>query len=322
MELMSQFTESSSNNHGKTKLKKKKKRPASASLGQEQDIKRQLTVDDEGERLTAKPQSGDSQHTDSVSTEEYDSDESGEQYSDEDDDVMDSVIDNNPNNSVIVQSEEVDVDTHAPLSPSSLAAWVDDIFCRDYIVDPPVQHLDAVADKFATTLTSWCRVPPKKDEIKEMFKEALVPVNVEGLHPVKINESLYRKLPLKARINDQRLRELNTFLAWGTGPLAAIFNELCNIETLLNCECKNKIHLNEENVLVIGKTKVNFPDMCRSLGKSIHLLTAAHSNLLQCRKVSLWGYIDKKFHYLTRDTNPMTCELLGSDLEQKIFGLT
>ena len=151
-----------------------------------------------------------------------------------------------------------------------------------------------------------------------MFKEALVPINVEGLHLVKINDSLYRKLPLKARINDQRLRGLNTFLARGTGPLAEIFNQLCNIEALLKADCKNKITLNDSNVLVIENTMINFTDMRRCLGKSIRLLTAAHFNILQRRKVSLHAYIDKKFHYLTRETNPVTSELLGSDLEQKI----
>ena len=165
MQLMSQFTDSGSNKVGKTQLKKRKKCRAPNPPSFDRDVKCQLTVDDEGERLTTKPQSssGAPQHKDSVSTEEYDSEELGEEYSDEDEDLMDNVIDKNPNNSVNVQSQEVDTGVHGSLSPSSLAAWVDDIFSRDYIVDPPIRHLEAVADKFASTLTSWCRVPPKKD---------------------------------------------------------------------------------------------------------------------------------------------------------------
>ena len=31
-----------------------------------------------------------------------------------------------------------------------------------------------------------------------MFKQVLVPINAEGLYPVKINEPVFRKLPLRA----------------------------------------------------------------------------------------------------------------------------
>ena len=62
--------------------------------------------------------------------------------------------------------------------------------------------------------------------------------------------------------------------------------------------------------------------MRRFLGKSLKLLTSVHANLLLKRKVSLRPYLDRKFHHLTRESNPVTTLLLGGDLEQKISEVT
>ena len=61
----------------------------------------------------------------------------------------------------------------------------------------------------------------------------MTPINVEGLMPVKINDGLYCKLPFKARVNDQRLRGLNTFITRGCGPLVSVFHELCTLEAAI-----------------------------------------------------------------------------------------
>ena len=58
------------------------------------------------------------------------------------------------------------------------------------------------------------------------------------------------------------------------------------------------------------------------LGKSLKLLSATHVNLLVRRKVALCPYLDRRFHYLTRESNPVSTLLLGGDLEQKIADLT
>ena len=114
-----------------------------------------------------------------------------------------------------------------------------------------------------------------------MFKQALVPINVEGLYPVRINDALYKKLPFKARVADQRLRGLNTFLARGMGPLVSIFNELCNIESAAKSATnKSVVKLDEDGKLILDSVTIDFVDMKSFLGKSLRLLSAAHSNLL------------------------------------------
>ena len=70
--------------------------------------------------------------------------------------------------------------------------------------------------------------------------------------------------------------------------------------------------------LKIDNMTLDITDLRRKSGDSIRLLTSAHSNIFISRKVSLHPYLDKKFHYLTKDSNPVTSLLLGGDLEQKI----
>ena len=316
---MAQFA--SKNNNGK----KRKRKHASAAIGKAPSPKCQLRVGEDDETFTMVHPEGDNNPED-VSNDGYDSDNSLEQYSDDEVEDMENVIDAdiNINKSAVSDDNNTNegdgiITKHAPPTPSTIAAKADDIFCRDYVVDPPILHLKPVSETLACTLTTWCRVPPKKDEVKDMFKASLVPINVEGLHPVCINDSLYRKLPMTAKINDQRLWGINTFLARGTGPLAEIFNDFFQIEAGLKYTSeKLNIQINNKSEIVVDGLTIDFPGFCCLLGRSICLLTAAHSNILQHRKVSLRTYIDKKFHYLTRESNPVTTLLLGNDLEQKI----
>ena len=291
MELMSQFAANNTN----SVIGKKKRRKASAALGKAPSPKRQLTVSEDNKSFTMVSQAGDN-NADDVSNDDYDSDNSLEEYLDEDVEYMENVIDQNANKSIVSDVKNDNdigdmVTSHAPPSPSTIAARADDIFCRDYIVDPPVLHLKPISETLATTLTTWCCVPPKKEEIKEMFKASLVPINVEGLHPVHINESLYRKLPMKAKINDQRLHGLNTFLACGTGPLAEIFNDFCQIEAGLKYMTdKSNMRVTNNAEIVIDGLTIDFPGIRHLLGRSIHPLTAAHSNILQKRKSLSLGF--------------------------------
>ena len=265
-----------------------------------------------------------------------------EGFSDSDRDVMNNLIDgsddensevefaNNSDrednasvgpNDTSTQGEELSQigDSHRPLSPTSISAKADDIFCRDYVVDPPLLHLHPVSETLAATFTEWCRVTPKKDEIKDMFKKALIPINVEGLYPVRINEPVFRKLPLKAKIQDQHLRGLNTFLARGTGPVLSIFNDLCQMEAAISSSsASTNISINDSKQLMIDGMTIDFKDMRVKLGHALRLLSTAHSVLLQRRRASLRPYLDFKFQYLTRESNPVTTLLLGGDLELKV----
>ena len=84
----------------------------------------------------------------------------------------------------------------------------------------------------------------------------LSPPNVEGLQPVKINEILYQKLPLKAKINDQRLRGMNSYLLAGIGPLISILDGLIDFEASTKMLGDNDT-LNLEDGVFASKTIKN-----------------------------------------------------------------
>ena len=134
---------------------------------------------------------------------------------------------------------------------------VDAILDRGYGGASPRKTLPGVSPKLVEVVTNLMRVPPKREAIREMFKEALLPKNVDGLLPVKINEVLYHRLPFRAKINDQRLRGINTYFARGVGPL------LLAMDSLKKAECAvedGKVSIQDEELL-LGTVKVDFKQL-------------------------------------------------------------
>ena len=68
----------------------------------------------------------------------------------------------------------------------------------------------------------------------------------------------------------------------------------------------------------VGNTSINFETLRNQLGNSIRLGSAALSIIHQRRKSNLKMHIDNKFHYLTRDSNPVMSLLFGDNVEQSI----
>ena len=80
-------------------------------------------------------------------------------------------------------------------------------------------------------------VVPSRDKVKDLFKQCMLPTNVPGLNPVYINDLLYEKLSFTYHLNDQKLRGINAFFAWGLRPLVSVWDQILKWEsTLLNRE--------------------------------------------------------------------------------------
>ena len=90
---------------------------------------------------------------------------------------------------------------------------MDAILAHDFGGEEPKETLPPMGEKLALITTDWMHTTPKHEKIHELFRDTLIPPNVEGLAPVHINEMLYQKLPFKAKLNDQRLRGINTYFA-------------------------------------------------------------------------------------------------------------
>ena len=193
---------------------------------------------------------------------------------------------------------------------------VDAIVAREYRGATPKLCLPAVSPKLAELVNSWMCVAPKREHIKEMFANALVPENVESLLPVKINEALYVRLPFKAKFNDQRLRGINTFFSRGVGPLLSAIDKLMQAEGLLNTT-KSATTV-DKTVLTIDDFKIDLKQVRVWLGNALHILAVGNSVVLLKRRNLLKPYLDQKFHGLLKPSNPVSQELLGPDLEQKI----
>ena len=160
-----------------------------------------------------------------------------------------------------------------------------------------------------------CSTP--QDKIKEMFKQCMLPSNVEGLHPLKLNSIVYEKLKGSFRVNDQHLPGLNTFLAQGLGLLASVWDKILKWETAM-CN-KTKVNVSRSlGVLPLENLSLNLTDMKRQLDRAIKLLATAHCVIHDRKRVQLCPFFDTKFHYLLKPGNPITSELLGDNVDQKV----
>ena len=218
--------------------------------------------------------------------------------------------------------EEVDALINCPSAPvddnvGDDNITVDSIINEDYCEDETVPQLPAIDSKLSELLTKWLRNAPSRDKIKDLFKQCMLPCNVDGLKPVRINDLLYEKLNFHYKVNDQRLRGINTYIARGLGPLISVWDNILKWETALSGE-------KEKNV-VISMSTLQLNDLCldlssirKSMSQGLRLLCTAHSVVLLKRKQQLKSFFDPKFHYLLKHTNPVTEELLGDNVDLRI----
>ena len=205
---------------------------------------------------------------------------------------------------------------------SQEARALDSILTEEYCEEVPPVGLPPIDEHLSKILTKWLRVLPSKEKTKELFKQCLLPENVPGLKPVRINDLLYEKLSFNYKINDQKLRGINTFLARGLGPLISVWDRILKFESLLISNEKAAESLLEINhqgsLLKLGTSELDITALRRDLDKGVRLLSACHSSVLFKRRNQLKSFFDPKFHYLLRATNPITTELLGDNVDLKI----
>ena len=235
--------------------------------------------------------------------------------SSEEDGGLDNIIDQNcVDNAGEPHSDVQPNDVHSVQDVGDDVIDVNSIMSTEYGDEEPPPKLPPVSAPLATTVTKWLHVTPGREIIKNMFKDCLVPDNVKGLQLVKINEVLYQTLSLKGKKQDQKLRGINTFLARGLGPLIALLNDFVVIEGKM---IKNP-GLFPNNLIQIDNLTLNVPEVHRSIHCAVKLLSTCHSVLLTKRKHELKYYLHPKYHYLTKPSNPVTDQLLGDNVEQKV----
>ena len=131
----------------------------------------------------------------------------------------------------------------------------------------------------------------------------MLPSNVEGLKPVRINDLLYEKLSFQYKVNDQHLCGINTYFPQGLGPIISVWDQILKWETALSGNHKKKV--------TVSMSTLQMQD-----------LSAGHSVILLRQKAQMHPYFDPKFHYLLKHTKPVTSELLGDNVDVKIAEFT
>ena len=74
----------------------------------------------------------------------------------------------------------------------------------------------------------------------------------------------------------------------------------------------------DNTVLVIGESKIDLKQIRVWLRNALKILAVGNSVVLLKRYNLLKPYLDQKFHSLLKPSNPVSQELLGPDLEEKI----
>ena len=212
---------------------------------------------------------------------------------------------------------------------------LNDILEKEYGIIVPKMQTPPVSEKLAIAVSKWLRETPNREKIKELFNETAGqnPENVQGLQPGRINELLYQRLPFKAKVNDQKLRGMNSYFLRGVGLLVSLLDCLLHFEantgllvSLLDCllhfEANTSTEGNElkleDKKIWLNDCSLDIPNMRKAIHNCVHILSLGNAVCLQKRKSNLRPYLERKYHHLTQPSNPVTNDLLGSDLEGKI----
>ena len=212
--------------------------------------------------------------------------------------------------------EPNDKDNEVILANRQCNVSVDTILAREFGGEEPKPSLPPVSAGLTKVVNEWMHNTPKREKIKELFKETFLPENVDSLLLVKINEIVYQRLPFKAKVNDQRLRGINTFFVWDIGPLVSVLDRVINFESA--CDSDSVPVSLGKGVLKVNGVELDVTSLRILLSQALKLLAVGNSVVLLKQKGNLKPYLDGKFHYLLKPTNPMSNELLGPELEQKI----
>ena len=221
------------------------------------------------------------------------------------------------------EAEDIIEDGHgsgvvpSPKDTNCNSTAFDNLISDEYCEEEVVPSLPPIDEKLAIVLTKWLRVCPPREKIKEMFKECMLPSNVDGLKPVRINAIVYNRLTSEMKQNDQKLRGLNTFLARGLGPIVNIWNNILKWKANVGGHANPDVRMSM-GVIESGNLSLDITEIRQQLDKSIRLLATCHSVLVDCRRQSLCHLFDNKFAYLFKESNPATLELLGDNVDQKV----
>ena len=169
-----------------------------------------------------------------------------------------------------------------------------------------------ISEVLAKTIDQWATVVPQKEDLKVAFQDCKIPSNVSSLGPIKINDIIYNRLSPRAKEYDRKLRNTASYIKRAMGPLSYIWDSLIKAQTY-----NSKRNLNPPGIKTNDKV-IPLKDLMAAIAHAIKLLCLSNSLNLQSRKSALWSQLDLKYYPLTSQNNPVTTQLFGDNLEQRV----
>ena len=158
---------------------------------------------------------------------------------------------------------------------------LDTLIAEEYTEVETLPHLPAIDVKLANILTTWLHTLPSREKVKQLFMKCMLPCNVDGLRPVKINLLVYEKPKPSFKVNDQHLKGINMFFARGLGPLAAMWDKILKWEARLQgIDVTVVCH---SGVMKLDDLMLDFTDLHRQFDASLCLLCTGHCVVLDKR---------------------------------------
>ena len=106
------------------------------------------------------------------------------------------------------------------------------------------------------------------------------------------------------------------------GPLINVLDRLIALESLLLTSSNDKVECKiKKGVLLVNDQEFDIPLLRKWADAALHLLCTGNSFTLMKRQTWIWNFLPQQYHHLIKASNPITNELLGSNLDQKVNDL-
>ena len=77
----------------------------------------------------------------------------------------------------------------------------------------------------------------------------------------------------------------------------------------------------EKGVLLVNDQEFDIPLLRKWADAALRVLCTGNSATLMKRQTWIWNFLPQQYHHLIKASNPITNELLGSNLDQKVNDL-
>ena len=158
----------------------------------------------------------------------------------------------------------------------------------------------------ADNVTNFMRNKPDETKLSKTMEEYLPPDNCPGLENIRVNESIWRKIPHDAKTQDLKMQKVHAALIKGTSALVKMVNLL----------------LNDWDADSGTLAENSFQSIMENATNSLKILGSCNFELCMRRREFLRSAISPDFAHLCSASAPYTSKLFGEDVLKTIKELS